>query len=174
MTTSDVPSHTEQNVTIIFDIDNVLTHISQPRNACIDKIIKISVSANGTDYYLFPGIVELLQWLYKKPYIHIAFFSAGASERNSEFIGKLLKLVFMEDPLRYKSVLASTIILSDKHLSPRVEDSSEYKRHGISSGASVKDIEKILCSIPGSDLKRCLFIDDAMSYVKIKHIRQPQ
>jgi len=160
--------------TLIFDIDNVLADRSAPDEA-YEHVTQRSgiIIAAGTKHYLFPGIIELFRWLYTKPYIQISFFSAAVTQRNVEFVRALLNLVFAHDLNQSERILATTIILSRPDLT---SISKEYagiarRRYGI-EGDEKKDVEKILCQIPGSSIQNSIIIDDNEGYVKIEHIHQ--
>jgi len=170
-----IPENQLPKFTLIFDIDNVLADTSAPPKA-YEQVANRSgtIMAANTKHYLYPGIIELLRWLYTKPYIEIAFFSAGAAHRNIEFVHKLLNIIFEQDQNQRERFLQTTIILSREDLSTISEDQASltHRQYQGVQGRDKKDIEKVLCKIPGSSLQNSIFIDDNEGYMKVEQARQ--
>lgn len=157
-----------KKITIVFDIDGVLVdeynHHIYDRNtrSFINKTSAI-IRAAGYEYFLFPGVIPLLQFLIEQPHVDIAFFSAGTKERNTEFVKKLLiRSAGME---KYQRIRNNISIFSREDLvsNDRLDAKKMYETHGLTWGNFKKDIRKVLRD--GALLENAIFIDDDSSYV---------
>jgi hypothetical protein len=149
-------------VTVIFDIDGVLT---DPTQAEVEPDLRSFfqqqgdiVEATGVDHYVFPGVKELMKILFSKENVRVAFFSSGVEHRNSEFVEKLLTKAL--GPEHYQAVKESIVILSRQHVTTAQEPgrSEQFKKYSISGGGDKKDISLALSA--GAKIENAIFIDD--------------
>ena len=84
-------------INVVLDIDNVLTNRINPQKydtammlffMRYGKIIRVRSSL----YWIFPGVIEFIKWIFKHQDIEVAFFSAGSKERNKGFVTQLLEI----------------------------------------------------------------------------------
>jgi hypothetical protein len=121
------------------------------------------IFAAEKEHQVLPGVIELIQLLFSKDYINLAFFSSGRKERNAEFVKELLIRSLGKD--KYLEVEPSIIILSREDLTPGDgnQASQMYQNFGLCWGNNKKDITKAL----GKDgsLANAIFIDDDPTYI---------
>ncbi|WP_419420736.1 ankyrin repeat domain-containing protein [Legionella sp. D16C41] len=157
-------SNKNKNLTVIFDIDDTLAgHSSIEDEEKLYFLRKSAlISAAEREHQVFPGVIELMRFLYSKDNIEVAFFSSGQKQRNVEFVEKLL--IKALGPDRYQVVKPSLIILSRDDLTPedRLKSRQMYENFGLSAGNFKKDITKVTDS---TTLENVILADDDSTYV---------
>ncbi|NNM60182.1 MAG: hypothetical protein HKM04_10270 [Legionellales bacterium] len=131
---------------IIFDIDSVLASRSCGPSS-FDKLYANTsgdfVIAYETIHYLFPGVIEIMQYLFANPNVEIAFFSSGDEKRNREFVEALLLKALGVD--KYESIKeeVQANIFSKPHLIARecYDNTSNCGKFG---GQLKKDIRTVI------------------------------
>ena len=155
----------KRKLTIVFDIDDTLAAHSSIEDEEKLYVLRKSmlIFATEIEHQVLPGVIELIQLLFSKDYIKLAFFSSGIKERNTEFVKELLIRSLGRD--KYLEVEPSIIILSKENLTPgdKNQTSQMYQNFGLSWGNNKKDITKAL----GKDgsLANAIFIDDDPTYI---------
>lgn len=146
----------KQVLTIVFDIDGVLAgHEDLEDNEKLYFLRKSAlISAEKAEHQIFPGVIELMRYLYAQPNIQIAFFSGGKKERNEELVEKLLIKSLGEK--RYKEIKPSLIILS---------------RGPDFGGKETKDLTMVLKKQGSGSLESVILIDDQVSSCDIDQKR---
>lgn len=162
------PLTMNKKLTIVFDIDDVLAaHQTLKEEVKLYLLRKSAlVLAADKEHQIFPGVIELMRFLYSKNNINVAFFSSAVKERNTEFVKKLLTIALGAE--KYAEIENTVIILSRQDLTSsdtigRVNANLMYKYYGLSSGNNKKDISKAL--LADGLLKNAVFIDDDSSYI---------
>ena len=156
----------KNKITVVFDIDGVLVDENNnirdvTTRSFIEKTGAI-IHAVGSEYYVYPGVLPLMQFLITNPLIDIAFFSAGVKERNTELVEKLLILAIGQD--KYQQIKNNIIVLSRNDLVPNNREDAEKMRwsHGLRWGNMKKDIRKAL---QNGLLENAVIIEDDSSYI---------
>lgn len=151
-------------LTLVFDIDDVLAGhqpIIDSERLYYMRKSGIIIAAEQ-EHQVFVGVVELLKFVFSKPYIRVAFFSSGAKVRNDMFVEKLLTLALGEEV--YREVRHSVRVLSKEDCTEENRESSSrmLRRYGIDSGNLNKDIRKAL--EPDASLQHAILIDDDRTF----------
>src|SRR3990167_8189700 len=156
----------KNKITVVFDIDGVLVDENNnirdvTTRSFIEKTGAI-IHAAGAEYYVYPGVLPLMQFLVTNPLIDIAFFSAGVKERNTELVEKLLILAIGQD--KYQQIKNNIIVLSRNDLVPNNREDAEKMRwsHVLRWGNMKKDIRKAL---QNGLLENSVIIEDDSSYI---------
>lgn len=163
---SDEPVKNEKKLTIVFGIDDILAAHESPKPN--DKLYLLRKSAiivaAKTEHQIFPGIIELIQYLYSKDSINVAFFSSGTKERNVEFVKELLIKALGRE--KYNQIEDTLTILSKEDLTPnndKYQSNLMHKTYGLGGGNNQKDIRKALGK--NGSLNNAIFVDDDKTYV---------
>lgn len=165
----DIGVKKNQKLTLVFDLDEVLTVQStlafEERRYLIKKSALIAVEA--VEHQICLGAIELMQALFSKDNINVAFFSAGPKERNVEFVKQFLTISLGKE--KYELIQPSVVVLSRDDLTK--EDSqwatTMHLAYGIPNGNPRKDVSKAL-TLNGA-LDHTILIDD-----NIKNIHRDQ
>lgn len=155
----------KRKLTIVFDIDDTLAAHSSIEDEEKLHVLRKSmlIFAVEREHQVLPGVIELMQLLFSKDYINVAFFSSGVKERNTVFVKELLTRSLGED--KYLEVAPSIIILSKEDLTPgdKNQASQMYQNFGLTWGNNKKDISKALGK--NGSLANSIFIDDDSTYI---------
>lgn len=156
---------------LVFDIDNVLadTTVREAKEIKFFKEKGFVLTAIKT-HYIFPGVIEMMQLLFRMPDVRVSFFSSGHQSRNEMFVEKLLEKALGKE--RYLEVKASVRILSGKKsdgetdlsLNNPEDSKAQWLKYGLHHGNKKKSVEKI--AGPGNSLDNCVLIDDELSWIK--------
>jgi hypothetical protein len=156
---------------IAFDIDNVLADFTvldlneikfyQQRGFVLTAI---------KTHYIFPGVTELMQLLFRMPDVKVSFFSYGHQYRNELFAERLLKHALGEAYyLEIKENIQIFSGIKDNGCTDLIKPTSEEHvaqkdKYCLSFGNQKKSLEKVV----GQDenLDDSVLIDDSSSWVK--------
>lgn len=154
-----------EELTIVFDIDNTLSDQTSVEDDEILYIIRKSmlIFADGRKHHVLPGVIELMQFLFSKDNIKIAFFSSCIKKRNTEFVKELL--IRALGPQKYQEVAPSIVILSEEDLTPRDKSQAKHiwKNFGLHWRSHRKDITKALGD--KSSLNNAIFVDNDPTFI---------
>jgi hypothetical protein len=152
------------SINIVLDIDGVLAcnTVENVKQALFFKNKGAIMTAIKT-HYLFPGVIEFIQFLFRRENIKVSFFSSGDKERNIIFVEQLLKLALQEQG--YEEVKHKVRVLSRDDLTvPDDKENVEHHRvYGLWAGNKQKDLSKVLCE--EDLLDNTILVDDTPSYV---------
>jgi hypothetical protein len=106
----------DHKLTFVFDIDYVLADTTPISNK--QKLFYIErgffIIAKNVTHYVFPGVIELMQYLFSLKNVEVAFFTSSLyKERDEQFVAILLKKALGEAQYAH---LAKPMILSDSDL----------------------------------------------------------
>lgn len=156
---------------VVFDIDDVLA-VSEIEKSNISKFFEekgLVLTAIKT-YYVFPGVIEMMQLLFSMPDVRVSFFSSAHQNRNELFVEKLLERALGCE--RYIEIKKKIQILSgttrerstDLIKNTSKESEKQLNQYGLRHGNKKKSLEKVVGQ--GENLDNCVLIDDDSSWVK--------
>lgn len=156
---------------VVFDIDNVLTdtEVSEVDEIKFYQEKGFVLTAIKT-HYIFPGVIEMMQLLFRMPDVKVSFFSSGHQSRNELFVEKLLERSLGKE--HYLQIKGDVQILSGKKdegytdLVKNTDEESQiqWKKYGLHNGNNKKSLEKIFGK--KGDLENHVLIDDDSSWIK--------
>lgn len=166
---------------LVFDIDGTLAvedTFSPQSSRYLEKTGHI-VTALKT-HFVFPGVVELMQLLFKMPDVKVSFFSSGPQDRNELFVAELLKRALGEE--QYHKVKNEIRICSGKKNTGDIHGHGDLTRRNEEKQMQQKNLygdwltgarKKCLRKIIGEDgeLENTILIDDAPSYIMYEQER---
>lgn len=153
------------SVNVVLDIDGTLASTQahsvaqvaffQTHGAVFKTLVKT--------YYIFPGVIELIQLLFQTPNLRVSFFSAGTEARNVPFVENLLTHAL--GPSKYAEIRYQVSVLSRHDLTPSEEEAK--KKHSASFGLQVgthfKDLSKTLRA--GESLENTIIVENEETYI---------
>ncbi len=156
---------------LVFDIDNVLadTEVSEVNEIKFYQQKGFVLSAIKT-HYIFPGVIELMQLLFRMPDVRVSFFSSGHQSRNELFVEKLLERALgKEHHLKIKDdvqILSGKKDIGNTDLSINTKEESQIQlnKYGLYDGNNKKSLEKVVEH--KGNLENCVLIDDDSSWIK--------
>ena len=157
---------------VVFDIDDVLA-VTRASNANEVKFYgeKGFILTAIKTHYIFPGVIEMMQLLFRMPDVRISFYSSCHQNRDELFVEKLLERSLGKE--HYLQIRGDVKILSGKKdngtsdldRSTSIDIQLQKNKFGLlSGGGNKKSLEKILGS--NENLENCVLIDDQSSFIK--------
>lgn len=152
-------------VNVVLDIDGVLCCNSvRSKEAASFYLRKGAIISAIKTHYVFPGVIEFLQLLFRTENIRVSFFSSGDRQRNEMFVEEILKCAIGKEG--YEKVQKSVVILSREHMVSNTDHNSkaQYQTYGLTNGNKKKDVSKVLRD--DETLQNTVLIDDDHSYIQ--------
>jgi hypothetical protein len=150
----------KQKLTIVFNIEGTLATSSSSNDEETLYLLRKSmlIFTAETEYHVLPGVIELMQFLFSKSYINVAFFNSASRQSNAEFVQQLLLRALGQN--KYAQVASSIVILSAEDLTATDEAKARtmYECFEISWANNKKDITKALRE--GCLLNNAILVDN--------------
>jgi ankyrin repeat protein len=172
---------------LIFDIDNTLAQgfsIDDLATLIKEKPYVAWFQNNNLlinavhPHILFPGTLELMQYVFSIPQVKVSFFSAGERIRNKPFVAELLIRALGKS--HYDQIRGNVRIVSTHDL-PKVSksyyeqqaDNADHRYYGLQSGRVKKDLTVFLAKNQKLSVSNILLVDDDESYIspqQVEHV----
>lgn len=161
------PTQNVPTVHIVLDINDTLATgfieeiESLKRLPHLQRLMDENLFINSVfPYFLHPGAIELVQWIFQIPNVKVSFFSGYNEKRNTEFVKELLMRTHGDDFNKIKDTVS---VYSKQHLISvkEEENKNQFKLFKTRYGVMKKDLNKILNV---DNLDNVILVDDDQGY----------
>lgn len=162
--------HNQLPIHVIFNIEDVLA--SQFNEKSIKRILEEkpelkplhdqNLFIQAIDFYLlYPGVIELMQWLFHNSNIKVSFFNSGNKQKSDAFVQTLLSRALGD---KYFSIKNDIAVYADENMIPSTKNENEYLHNmfDIRYGNNKKNLKTILFE---QNLDNTLLIENDSTYI---------